>query len=139
MACPGRSGVSGRPLEGQTASSCDPFECDVTAFSPNTGTKIATVFAQYQNTSQVYHESKGLSIIDIMYISPAFVSVCPNARGKHSSRDNQNTSLILSMGLYGTGSNPGGGEIFRARPDRPWGPPSLLYNEYWVSSPGVKR
>jgi hypothetical protein len=28
------------------------------------------------------------------------------------------------------GSNPGGGEIFRTRPDRPWGPPSLLYNGY---------
>jgi len=32
-----------------------------------------------------------------------------------------------------------GGEIFRTRPDRPWGPPSLLYNAYWVSFPGVKR
>ena len=30
------------------------------------------------------------------------------------------------------GSNPGGGEIFRSRPDRPWGPLSLLYNEYRV-------
>ena len=28
------------------------------------------------------------------------------------------------------GSNPGGGEIFRTRPDRPWGPSSLLYNGY---------
>ena len=36
-------------------------------------------------------------------------------------------------------SNPGGSEIFRTRPDRPWGPPSLLYNQYWVSFPGVKR
>jgi hypothetical protein len=35
------------------------------------------------------------------------------------------------------GSNPGGGEIFRTRPDRPWGPPSLLYNGYWVF-PGGK-
>ena len=35
------------------------------------------------------------------------------------------------------GSNPGEGEIFRTRPDRPWGPPSLLYNEYRVLS-GVK-
>jgi hypothetical protein len=26
------------------------------------------------------------------------------------------------------GSSPGGGEIFRTRPDRPWGPPSPLYN-----------
>ena len=25
---------------------------------------------------------------------------------------------------------PVGGEIFRTRPDRPWGPPSLLYNGY---------
>ena len=28
------------------------------------------------------------------------------------------------------GSNPGGGEIFRTTPDRPWGSPSLLYNGY---------
>jgi len=35
------------------------------------------------------------------------------------------------------GSNPGGGEIFRTRLDRPWGPPSLLYNRYRVS-PGGK-
>ena len=34
---------------------------------------------------------------------------------------------------------PVGGEIFRTRPDRPWGPPSLLYNGYRVSFPGVKR
>jgi hypothetical protein len=34
---------------------------------------------------------------------------------------------------------PGGAEIFRTRPDRPWGPPSLLDNGYWVSFPGVKR
>ena len=35
------------------------------------------------------------------------------------------------------GSNPGGGEIFRTCPDRPWGPPSLLYNGYRIF-PGVK-
>jgi hypothetical protein len=33
--------------------------------------------------------------------------------------------------------NPGGGQIFRTRPDRPWGPPSLLYNGYRVF-PGGK-
>jgi hypothetical protein len=32
---------------------------------------------------------------------------------------------------------PVGGEIFRTRPDRPWGPPSLLYNGYRVF-PGGK-
>ena len=29
------------------------------------------------------------------------------------------------------------GVIFRNRQDRPWGPPGLLYNGYWVSFPGV--
>ena len=32
----------------------------------------------------------------------------------------------LATGWTVRGSNPGGGEIFRTRPDRPWGPPSLL-------------
>jgi len=27
---------------------------------------------------------------------------------------------------------PMGGEIFRTRPDRPWGPPNLSYNGYRV-------
>jgi hypothetical protein len=31
------------------------------------------------------------------------------------------------------GSNPGGREISWAYPDRPWGPPSLMFNEYRVS------
>jgi len=35
------------------------------------------------------------------------------------------------------GSNPGGGEIFRTRPDRPWGLPNFLYNGYRVF-PGGK-
>jgi hypothetical protein len=30
------------------------------------------------------------------------------------------------------GSNPERGEIFCIRADRPWGPPSLLYNAYMV-------
>ena len=34
---------------------------------------------------------------------------------------------------------PVGGEIFHTRPDRPWGPPSALYNGYWVSLPAVQR
>ena len=34
---------------------------------------------------------------------------------------------------------PVGDEIFRTRPDRPWGPCSLLKNWYRVSFPGVKR
>ena len=34
--------------------------------------------------------------------------------------------------------NPSKGEIFCTCPDRPWGPPNLLYNGYWVF-PGGKE
>jgi hypothetical protein len=36
--------------------------------------------------------------------------------------------IRTGYGLDGPGMNPDGDEIFRTRPDRPWGPPSLLYN-----------
>ena len=44
----------------------------------------------------------------------------------------------LCTGWKAGGSNPGVGEFFRTRPDRPWGPPNLMYNGYRVSYPGVK-
>ena len=37
-----------------------------------------------------------------------------------------------------TKKNPGVGEIFFTRPDRPWGPPGLLYDGYRVCFPGLK-
>ena len=37
------------------------------------------------------------------------------------------------------GSNPGGGDIFHTIPDRPWGPPSLLFNGYRVFAGGKER
>ena len=43
----------------------------------------------------------------------------------------------LATGWTVRGSNPGGGQIFRTRPGRPWGPPSLLYSGYRVF-PGGK-
>jgi len=45
--------------------------------------------------------------------------------------------IATGYGLDVWGSNPGEGETFRACPDQPWGPPSLLYNGYRVF-PGVK-
>jgi len=44
----------------------------------------------------------------------------------------------VATGWTVRGSNPGGGEIFRTCPDRPWGTPSLLYNGYPVF-PGSKE
>jgi len=34
----------------------------------------------------------------------------------------------IATGWTVRGSNPGWGGIFRTRPNRPWGPPSLVYN-----------
>ena len=47
--------------------------------------------------------------------------------------------IATRYGLDGPGIEHLGGEIFRTRPDRPWGPPSPLYNGYRVSFAGVKR
>jgi hypothetical protein len=55
------------------------------------------------------------------------VCVCASAR---VCRPGSSVGIVTDYGLDGLGSNPGGGEIFRTRPDRPWGPPSLLYNGY---------
>jgi hypothetical protein len=44
--------------------------------------------------------------------------------------------IATGYGLDGPGSNPGRGEIFRTRTDRPWGPPSFLYNGYRVFPTG---
>jgi hypothetical protein len=38
----------------------------------------------------------------------------------------------MTRGWAVHGSNPGGREIFRTRPDQPWVPPRLLYNGYRV-------
>ena len=58
----------------------------------------------------------------------------------YNSSDGPGSSVGIATdyGLDGPGSNPGGDEIFRTCPDRPWGPPSLLYNGYRVF-PGAKR
>jgi hypothetical protein len=48
----------------------------------------------------------------------------------------QNRTHILETWAECTKNNPGGGEIFRTCPHRPWGPPSLLY---WVFPGGRKR
>jgi hypothetical protein len=45
--------------------------------------------------------------------------------------------IATRYGLDGPGiESLWGGEIFRILPDRPWGPPSLLYNGYRVFTGG---
>jgi hypothetical protein len=62
------------------------------------------------------------------------ITVNPSFRGPGSS-----VGIATGYGVDGPRSNPGGGEIFRGCPNRPWGPPSLLYNGYRVFPGGRKR
>ena len=47
--------------------------------------------------------------------------------------------LRLATGWTVRESNPRGSEIFRTCPDRPCGPPTLLYNGYRVFPGGKER
>ena len=47
--------------------------------------------------------------------------------------------IATDYGLDGPGTNPGGDEMFRTRPDRSLGPHSLLYNGYRVFPEGKVR
>jgi hypothetical protein len=47
--------------------------------------------------------------------------------------------VATRYGLDGPGIESRWGEIFRTRPDRPWGPPSLLYNGNRVCFSGIMR
>jgi hypothetical protein len=47
--------------------------------------------------------------------------------------------IATGYGLDGPGIESRWGEIFRNCPNRPWGPPSLLYNGYRVFPRGRKR
>ena len=49
------------------------------------------------------------------------------------------SSVRIATELRAGNRIPVGGEIFRTCPDRPWGPPSLLYNGYRVFPGGKKR
>ena len=44
----------------------------------------------------------------------------------------------LATGWVVRGSNTTEGEVFLTRLDRPWGPPSLMYNGYGVSFSGER-
>jgi hypothetical protein len=47
--------------------------------------------------------------------------------------------IATGYGLDGPWIKSRWGEIFRTCPDRPWGPPTLLYNGYRVFSGGKER
>jgi hypothetical protein len=66
----------------------------------------------------------GVPTLEVGYTSAT------TGRGDHEVHKGHVVELkkLINFG-DGTGSNPGGGKIFRTRPDQPWGPTSPLYNE----------
>jgi hypothetical protein len=80
-----------------------------------------------------------LLIVRLRQLQDIFNSIRKRLRACYDilCKPGSSVGIATGYGLDGPGSNPGGGEIFRTRPDRPWGPPSLLYNAYWVY-PGGK-
>jgi len=56
-----------------------------------------------------------------------------------SKEPGSSVGIATGYGLDGPGINSDGNEIFRTCPDRPWGPPSLLYNGYRVFHGGKER
>ena len=58
---------------------------------------------------------------------------------KASSGPGSVVGIATAYGLDSPGIESRWGEIFRTCPDRPWGPPSLLYNRYRVFPAGKVR
>jgi len=57
----------------------------------------------------------------------------------HAGSQHSVVGIVTHHGLDGLGSNRSKIKTFSTHPDQPWGPPSLLYNGYWVILPGVKQ
>jgi hypothetical protein len=64
-----------------------------------------------------------------------------NSGVKGLSGPGSSVGIATGYGLDDPGieSRGGGGQMFGTCPDRPWGPPSLLYNGYRVFPGGRKR
>jgi hypothetical protein len=77
------------------------------------------VTEDFLNLTEVF-----LTLIEVFLC--LFLSCEANARVKFAKTG------PLAMGLTVRGSNPGGSEIFRTCPHRPWVPTNLLYNGYRV-------
>jgi len=99
--------------------------------------------------------SQKIGITNIEHRNMLPAAVCSNTVSTTLQADSSNNKTLCvapvhtaqqqlneGQGLTGRtlrGSNPSRGEFFSTCPGRPLGPPSLLYNGYQVSFPGVKR
>jgi hypothetical protein len=75
-----------------------------------------------------------------MVLVPHTAAYRQNINGAGTAYRCRDSSVSIANcdGLDGPGIESRlGGEIFRTRPDRPWGQPTILYNGYW-DFPGDK-
>ena len=106
------------------------------SFEDNTNKNMFDFVCNYKDTFPFPHQLRK-KISSYIWVNTVFHNVCHTRllprlhTGYFLNR--------LAMAWMVQGSNPGGGEIFRSCPDRPWGPPSLLYNGYQISFWGLKR
>jgi len=97
----------------------------------------------YKCLTIIQYDSKHVAVQSDVYLeielclTDAFCSLLHEHYTQRTTHNKAHTSSFNVTGWTARGSNPGGSEIFRTRPDRPWGPPNLLYNGYRVF-PGVK-
>jgi len=74
-----------------------------------------------------------VSVKNIVFVSvrPCYLAAICQRPPKRVGRDSS-FGIVTCYGMEVQGSNPGGVDIFRTRPEWPWGPSSLLYNRYRV-------
>jgi len=84
--------------------------------------------ADWKNVEK--HSTRSLYLLDEVYLEHCYCGVGRDSSVGIATRYGLDSPRIESRW---------GGEIFRTRPARPWGPPNLLYSGYQVSFPVVKR
>jgi hypothetical protein len=94
--------------------------------------KPVDMTTKYATPFNVNHLNAAINLSYTRAILSSHLTVCGGPRQLIRYGD------TLRAGRSGD-RTPFGSEISRTRPDLPWGPPSLLYNGYRVSFPGVKR
>jgi hypothetical protein len=106
------------------------FECckfnERKFFEPTNYAKLFLTTQVIRNHGNIQQVHVCSILMPITYISGGPVSVVGIATG-------------YGLDVPGIETRWGPVEIFRTCPDRPWGPPSLLYNGYWVFPGGKER
>ena len=100
-------------------------------------TKLTVAFRNFSNAPKNYFHPKLRLWTQLVRATPvpAMLWLTYGTVTRHTAVGAQRLTTNWAV----RGSNAGGGEILHNRPDRQWGPPSLLYNGYRVFLLAVKQ